>query len=111
MKDIGIILKNAREDLDLTQIQVMKLTGINNKTISGYENGISEPDLETFALLVSLYNLSADDLLDIKITKDRQASSLSLEETKLLNCFRSLTEEQRYNFLIMIKALADKNRS
>ena len=38
----------------LTQTQVMALTGINNKTLSGYENGVSEPDLQTFALLLRL---------------------------------------------------------
>ncbi len=31
MNRLGYILKSAREDNDLTQIQVMRLTGINNK--------------------------------------------------------------------------------
>ena len=34
--DLGRILKNTREDLDLTQLKVMELTGINHKTLSGY---------------------------------------------------------------------------
>lgn len=42
MNRLGYILKSAREDNDLTQIQVMRLTGINNKTLSGYENGVSQ---------------------------------------------------------------------
>ena len=37
MKDIGAVLKNARENKEFTQKQVMELTGINKKSLSGYE--------------------------------------------------------------------------
>ena len=32
---LGRILKNTREDLDLTQLKVMEQTGINHNTLSG----------------------------------------------------------------------------
>ncbi len=41
----------------------MKLTNVNHKTLSGYENGVSEPDLETLKILAILYNVSTDYLL------------------------------------------------
>ena len=63
MHNLGYILKSAREDRDLTQTEVMRRTGINNKTLSGYENNIAEPDLTTFARLMKLYQLSADQVL------------------------------------------------
>lgn len=44
----------------------MELTGINRKTLSGYENSVAEPDLDTFARLLRLYQLSADEILGIK---------------------------------------------
>ena len=34
MKDIGAVLKNARENKEFTQKQVMELTGINKKSLS-----------------------------------------------------------------------------
>ena len=43
--NIGEILKNAREDKGLTQAEVMRITGINRKSLSGYENNVAEPDL------------------------------------------------------------------
>ena len=49
MKNIGLTLKNARENKDYTQKRVMELTGINRKSLSGYENNVAEPDLNTFA--------------------------------------------------------------
>ena len=47
MEELGYALRLARERRGLTQTQVMNLTGINNKTLSGYENNIAEPDLQT----------------------------------------------------------------
>lgn len=109
MKNISIILKNTREDLDLTQIEVMNITGINNKTLSGYENGVSEPDLETLAKLLNLYNLSADDLLEISKSKEKHPSpNTTSAEQSLLNSFRKLSILQQNDILTMISALADK---
>ena len=65
MKDIGAVLKNARENKEFTQKQVMELTGINKKSLSGYENNVAEPDLQTFATLINLYGLSADEVLEL----------------------------------------------
>ena len=66
MEEFGFALRVAREKRGLTQTQVMQLTGINNKTLSGYENGVSEPDLQTLATLLRLYHASADRLLRLE---------------------------------------------
>lgn len=66
MEHIGEILRTAREDNFYTQKKVIELTGINRKTLSGYENSVAEPDLDTFARLLRLYQLSADEVLGIK---------------------------------------------
>ncbi len=109
MKRIGEILKNSREDLDMTQVEVMNITGINNKTLSGYENGVSEPDLETFSTLLNLYSLSADEILEIKKSKDKINLNLTPAEYKLITYFRMLSEDRRKDLTIMLKALADKD--
>lgn len=61
--DIAKRLKEARELKGTTQTQVSKDTGINNKTLSGYERKISEPDLETLNTLASYYGVTTDYLL------------------------------------------------
>lgn len=62
---IAARLKLARERKHLTQIEVYQLTGINNKTLSGYENNVSAPDLSTLVILANLYETSSDYLLGI----------------------------------------------
>lgn len=56
-------LKLARERLSMTQLQVVKHTRMNNKTLSNYEKGRSEPDFDTLVKLSDLYNVSVDWLL------------------------------------------------
>lgn len=41
-------LKQGRLDKGLKQSDVTKLTGIKNTTLSNYENGITEPNIDTF---------------------------------------------------------------
>lgn len=63
MAGLGARLKWAREKKDLKQTQVKDRTGINNKTLSGYENEVSEPDVETLKTLATLYEVSLDWLM------------------------------------------------
>ena len=108
MKNIGEILKNSREDLDMTQISVMQKTGINNKTLSGYENGIAQPDLETFSKLLNLYGLSADEILEIEPVSDMQKLTVTADEQRLVEMFRKLDEKRRSDILVIIQALSNR---
>lgn len=63
MISISDRLKKIREEKNVTQMQVAKDLGLNNKTLSGYERGVSEPDLNTINLLANYYGVTADYLL------------------------------------------------
>lgn len=58
MTNLGERLKIARDRKGYTQVFVRERTNINNKTLSGYENGVSEPDTHTLSLLADLYEVS-----------------------------------------------------
>ncbi|MGN0454965.1 MAG: helix-turn-helix domain-containing protein [Ruminococcus sp.] len=106
LKKIGEILKNAREDKDLTQLEVMEKTGINNKTLSGYENGIAEPDVETMVKLFNFYGISADRVLEIENTcDDAILVKISNQEQKLLQEFRKLNTQKQEETLLVLETL------
>lgn len=63
MKTLGDSLRNAREVKNLTQKDVSRKTGINNKTISNYENDVSLPDPNTLKTFADIYETSVDYLL------------------------------------------------
>lgn len=58
MSTLGERLRIARERKGLKQTQVKEKTNINNKTLSGYENNVSEPDTNTLVKLADLYEVS-----------------------------------------------------
>jgi transcriptional regulator with XRE-family HTH domain len=88
MSQLGDRLRIARERANLKQTQVKERTGIHNKTLSGYENGVSEPDSQTLATLAELYDVTTDFLLGL--TNDpqgkavQQNDSISPEEREFL---------------------------
>lgn len=56
-------LKEGRVDKSLRQSDVTKLTGIKTTTLSNYENGVTEPDIDTFLMLCDLYDLDFAEIL------------------------------------------------
>ncbi|MBR3785982.1 MAG: helix-turn-helix transcriptional regulator [Firmicutes bacterium] len=56
-------LREGRLNKNLKQSDVTKLTGIKNTTLSNYENGVTEPDIDTFLQLCELYELDYAEIL------------------------------------------------
>lgn len=110
MTNFGQNLKYARENKELTQEAVMRLTGIHRKSLSGYENNVAEPDLMTVATLARLYNVSADQLLGI--SQEKTEPLLSQMERQLLKKINRLDKQHlaELNAIldIMIRYSSDK---
>lgn len=53
-------LRQLREDLDLRQIDVANETGIDQKTLSNYETGKTNPDSYSLIKLADFYHTSID---------------------------------------------------
>nr|DAW70643.1 MAG TPA: helix-turn-helix domain protein [Caudoviricetes sp.] len=56
-------LKEGRSNKGLRQSDVTKITGIKTTTLSNYENGVTEPDIDTFLMLCDLYDLDFYEIL------------------------------------------------
>lgn len=76
MSTIGERLRIARDKSGLKQTQVKERTNINNKTLSGYENNVSQPDPETLVVLADLYEVKYEwlfagkgEMLDSQVSK------------------------------------------
>lgn len=63
-------LKDLRKAKKITQVQLCKLLNIAQPTLSGYENGTSEPDNATLFSLADFFGVSVDYLLGREETKN-----------------------------------------
>ncbi len=61
-------IRDLREDMDLRQIDVAKATGIDQKTLSNYETGKTNPDSYSIIKLAEFFQVSTDYLLGLSNT-------------------------------------------
>jgi HTH-type transcriptional regulator/antitoxin HipB len=55
--DVGPAIKLIRNNLNLTQKALSKMTGIKQQTISAIESGTQQPNLKTLFAILSTLNL------------------------------------------------------
>ena len=108
MENFGFALRLARERRGLTQMRVMELTGISNKALSRYENGLSEPDLRALGALLKLYGVSANRFLGLEETEGQEALwKLDQWEWELLELFRRLDQREREECVMLLRTLME----
>lgn len=62
----GDKLKQARNDAGYSMQQIEDILGIKKNTLSRYETGKREPDIETIGRLADFYEVSLDWLIGTK---------------------------------------------
>jgi len=115
-------LKEARINKKFSQVQVKQHTGINNKTLSGYENGVSEPDYDTLKVLCDLYEVSTDWVLGNTNNPNSSLTDAERDAVKKINLSddsflsldmeidgRELTDAQKQKVLAMARLLLQQD--
>lgn len=64
--DFGLTLKNLRKKKKLSQEQVAKKLNLTKSSISGYENNIITPSIDTIRAFSVLYDTTSDYLLGLE---------------------------------------------
>ena len=56
-------LRELRKSKNLTQTELAKLVGVDQRTVSGWETGISEPSYAVLAVLCEIFEETFDGML------------------------------------------------
>lgn len=91
MADLKERLRELRKQSDLSQQDIADKMGVSKQTISQYERGVREPDLDNLLALCDIFNVSADYLLG---KADVTLRLLTTEELKKLSAPDQLTKEE-----------------
>lgn len=89
------LLKSARTSKQFTQKFVAEKLGVKGNTIGNYENGITEPDIDTFVKLCNLYEINYSDVLETAFGHPQDENNISIHEKELIKKYRQLTAEQQ----------------
>ncbi len=86
-------IKDLREDRDLRQIDVAEAVGIDQRSLSNYETGKTNPDSATIIKLARFFGVTCDYLLGVSdsVLMDNKAVVKELEQIR-----ERLEEIQRF---------------
>ena len=110
---IGDILKQLRNEKEMTIAKAAETFGVANRTYSSYELEEREPNLSLLIKLADFYNVSTDYLLGrtpVRAMNTLPVGALSEEEVKdidaaIVTGYTQLSLESRRAFITMLEEL------
>ena len=88
--NIGEKIRNAREDMDLSQRDMANLIPMNQSNYSKIERGVQEPNLEQLRRICQILNLDPRYLLNLG-----DFSSITEADMKLLKDIKAFIKEHK----------------
>ena len=111
-------LKQRRTELGLTMLDVAKLVGVSEATISRYESGnIKNMRRDRIEKYAKALQVSPSDFLDIseEITpvepKEEEETELSKNEREMIDIFKGLTPTQQGKLIERAKIMSEDNET
>ena len=88
--EIGSKLKNARNEIGITQEQAAELLDVSRQTISNWENNKSYPDIISVIKMSDIYSVSLDHLLKEETSMKQTYQEFLEESTNTVKAKRNL---------------------
>ena len=88
--NIGEKIRNAREDMDLSQRDMANLIPMNQSNYSKIERNVQEPNLEQLRRICQILNLDPRYLLNLG-----DYSSITQDDMKLLKDIKAFIREHK----------------
>ena len=87
---LGEKIRNAREDMDLSQLDIAKLIPMNQSNYSKIERNIQEPNMEQLRRICQILKLDPRYLLDLG-----EFEFISTVDMKLLDDIKKFIDEHK----------------
>ena len=89
-------LKEIRTSKGIHQSELAKSLGMKGASVSKYELGYSQPDLDTLILIADYFEVSANYLLGLSDSPQDNISPYTDEEITLLELFKRLPAHRQF---------------
>lgn len=111
-KNIGKLLRSRRKELNLSSEEVVNELGtygfkIMPKTLYNWENGIRQPNADTFLILCKIYKIKNSLQyfgFSSNIAANVTNNEFSKSEKELINKYRALDEQGKFFISTMLDA-------
>lgn len=95
-------IRECRRKMGLTQVELSKALNISQGTLSGYETGRFEPDVDTMQRLADFFHESLDSLFGVQRTPDLPVNISDIDYA-LSNEIRDMTDDEKQDALDYIR--------
>lgn len=92
---IGTTIKKLRREREITQEQLADMLGVTACAVSQWECDRTAPDISQIPILASVFEVSADVLLEIDLTKSKRAKEISDFSAQCEQLHRTARNEER----------------
>lgn len=102
---VGERIKEMRRKKKITQVELAKISGVRQTTISAAETGVNQPTTTTVALIASALGCTVAELLGEGVPAAAPSDGLTPTERQLIRDFRALNT-QGQEFVLQAVAMA-----
>ncbi len=89
---IGSRIKRVRDKRGITQKELADKIGVKAAVISNWETGKNRPNVDLLPAICKALSVSADELLDIKVTDNEEISE---ETAEIMEKFKKAEEKKK----------------
>lgn len=101
-------IKQLREENNITQIQLAKKLNKTQQTISLYENGTNEPDLDGYIILAELFNCSIEYVAGKSDVRNPEKVNINDADVAFASGVKALNETNKMIIKNTLEALLAK---
>lgn len=99
LDNIGKFIKEMRKNKNLTQEELAEKLGVNNRTVSRWENGKNMPDISLYKPLCEVLGISIEELVNGELTNKKNIS-YSVEKAIINTVSSSKKEKSKMSKII-----------
>lgn len=77
---LGMMISSLRKEKGMTQLELAKIMGVTDKAVSKWERDLSFPDINSIPKLAETFEVSIDDLMQVKAESKENMSKNKADE-------------------------------
>lgn len=81
-QNFGSMIATLRKEKGMTQLELAEKMGVTDKAVSKWERGLSFPDVSSLPKLAEIFDMSIDELMQVKAESKDTAKNEKWEELR-----------------------------
>lgn len=77
---LGMMISSLRKEKGMTQLELAEKMGVTDKAVSKWERDLSFPDIKSIPKLAETFDISVDDLMQVKTESKENMSKNKVDE-------------------------------